>query len=632
MNYQEMKDELWRAFSRNLPIKVNVIENGRMVLKEISPDSNNYSDMYTKQSTYLNDKIHSSSVDSIMKNIHSNESFNDEVDELMSEVHASVKAIDTSDKNEKVSDDYLSENSSMNKSSSDEIKQLSEEKSINDKIVVIKNDYNVYVIGNITEKELREKNNPVYEIARKMGNNIIICNTKNCNVGVNYSTKSGILFTVLASGNISITGNYDKIEYVNYSKTLSYDDLDIIFKNASMGHKMVLSSLLTKYGIANMWNEILARLDSKDLNLEVFKKFVVDIKSIYSISEIIYYDIFNSNYKKIISKYPIEDELFVNLSSVLGYARNGFKKGLTVIITKYGVDNIWMDIADALRNGVITKKDYEDFKNNLKKMYSKEECEKYEIFSNKYFKALQDGNLLNADGFEKLDILQKDNMDHKVAPSKAKKSVIDKKQKVKKRRIASDSLKDKFLTKVSTAKEWWGGLSPKTKGIIIASTIAVVGVGILALNVTTIKDISENVNSTLNFSSFNSAMPSIDHITQQIHNSVGGIQDTINNIQNTSINWDVIGEGHVGYRSAADAINGMNGVTLNGFFGKEPSSNIFDIYNTTTGWMHLTKEQLNDPELLRTLSQDPNNAIHIKDAWFNLSDVASEVIKGGKML
>ena len=67
-------------------------------------------------------------------------------------------------------------------------------------------------------------------------------------------------------------------------------------------------------------------------------------------------------------------------------------------------------------------------------------------------------------------------------------------------------------------------------------------------------------------------------------------------------------------------------------FGKEPSSGIIDVYNMVTGWMHLTKEQLNDPELLKTLSQDPNNVIHIKDAWFNLADIVGELIKGGKVL
>ncbi len=521
MNYQEMKDELWRAFSRNLPIKVNVIENGKMVLKEISPDSNDYFNMYIKQSAFLNDKIHSS-VDSIMMGVQNNnsDSVNNDVDKLMGEIHSNVEGDDKSLIN-------------------------------------------------------------------------------------NHST---------------------------YSKSFSHIDLDIILKNASMGHKIFLSALLAKYGIDNIWDEVLSRLDSKKMSLDDFNKFVSNIKSMYDISEIKKYGIFNSSYKKLISKYPIEDELFVKLSSVMGYARNGFKKGLIAIIEKYGIDNIWMDIADSLNNKKISKEKYEEFVANLKKMFSKEECEKYKIFSNEHFKALSVGDILYDDGPQKIDVLSKDNIDHKTPPSKAKKTEPKHTQKVKSRKVASDSLKNKFFTKVDRAREWWGGLSPRTKGIIIASTIAVVGVGILVLNASTIKDLLDGANSSFNFSSFNSVTAPIDKITEQIQSNVSNIHNTINNIQSSVVNWDVIGEGHVGYKTAADAFNHMNGVTLNSFFGKEPSSGIIDVYNMVTGWMHLTKEQLNDPELLKTLSQDPNNVIHVKDAWFNLSDVLSEVIKGGKVL
>ena len=538
MSYQEMKDELWRAFSRNLPIKVNIIENGRMVLKEISPDSNDYSDMYIKQSAYLNDKIHSSSVDSIMSGIQNNysDSVNKEVEKIMDEIHSNVEGTDSDDKS--LIDDHSTESTSTQQSNKD-----LEKKDINGNIALVKKGDIVIVIGEITEKELREENNPVCDLARTLGNKITVCNTVNCNTGVNYSIK-GISFILSKEGKILISGDFDKAEYMDYSSSLPHIDLDIILKNASMGHKTILSALLAKYGI----------------------------------------------------------------------------------------DNIWMDIADSLKNKKISKEKYEEFVANLKKMFSKEECEKYKIFSNEHFKDLSNGDILYDDGSQKIDVLSEDNIDHKTAPSKAKKAEPNHMQKVKSRKVASDSLKNKFLTKVDKAREWWGGLSPRTKGIIIASTIAVVGVGILVLNASTIKDLLDGANSSFNFSSFNSVTTPIDKITEQIQSNVSNIHNTINNIQSSVVNWDVIGEGHVGYKTAADAFNHMNGVILNRFFGKEPSSGIIDVYNMVTGWMHLTKEQLNDPELLKTLSQDPNNVIHIKDAWFNLSDILSEIIKGGKVL
>ena len=640
MNYQEMKDELWKAFRSNLPIKVNVIENGRMVVKEISPDSADYTDMYTKQSEYLNEKIHPSSVDTIMDKIKDNnsDSFKSEEDKLMDEIHNNTG---NNDKSKEKTED-------TSEPKTEDIKQAPKKDTINNhgNIALVKKDDHVYIIGNITEEEVKKEGNQVFEAAKKLSNKLIVCNTANCKINTNYSTKSGISFTIDSDQNIKIFGNFDKVEYMDYLKPQSKDNyLESILKNASKGHKIITKSLIERYGIDNVWDKILKKLDSKEMSLEELKKFVIDIQSIYDQFELVKYDIFNSNYKKIINKYPIEDELYVNLSSIIGYARNGFKKGIISIISIYGVDNIWIDIADSLKNKKITKKEYEEFVNNLKKTFSKEEIENYQIFTNKHFKALQEDKILYEDGSEELGILTEDKMDHKTVPSKANNT---KGQKVKSRKQASESLKTKFFTKVNKAKKWWQKLSPATKCAIAGATIIAIGVGVAVLNASTIKDILENFSSSLNMgghlnpssasqvtntnanpASMNTMINSLKNITDQAHQTFDNLH---NAMQSSGVNWDALGEGHIGYKTAADAINGTNGVTLSNYFGQEPSSGIIDVYNTVTGWMHLTKEQLNNPEIIKSLSQDPNNAIHFKDAWFNLSDIAGEIIKGGKVL
>ena len=54
--------------------------------------------------------------------------------------------------------------------------------------------------------------------------------------------------------------------------------------------------------------------------------------------------------------------------------------------------------------------------------------------------------------------------------------------------------------------------------------------------------------------------------------------------------------------------------------------------------MHLTQEQLSNPEFLNTLANDPNNAILFGNSmqdpsgFMSLSDALSEIAKGGMHL
>ena len=654
MNYREMKEELWKAFSKNLPIKVNVIENGRTIVKEISPDSNEYSDMYAKQSAYLNEKISTPSVDSIMGEINNSTStqINNEVDKMMDEIHK-ASSINKPSSNRQMIQKESEEKAITNPAPIDNAKETQkEDKSKLGNIVIVKKDGQYYVIGDTSGEEIKDEGSLISKELRKLGvTKAVICKISPLNHNNSFRISPDIIFKIDDKGNIEVEGEYESIHYINKkdqntnkkNQNTNKINIDSIIKNASMGHKIFLTAQLEKYGIDSIWDETLLKLDSKEMSLDEFKKFVEDINGIYDKNELIKYDIYNSNYKKIIKKYPIEDELPVKISSVIGYARNGFKKGIIAIISKYGIDNIWMDIADGLELKRITKEEYKDFVNNLKKLFSKEECEKYKIFTSKHFKALQEGKIIYENGSKELDILKEDKLDHKTAPSKAKQddnsgNTTNKSQKVKKRKKASESLKIKFFERVNKAKDWWGGLSPKTKGIIAAATITIAGVGLLALNASAIKDILENINNLnnttmpnihANSSSVNPMIDSLKQFTEQAQNTFNNLQSTV---QTNGVNWSSIGEGHIGYKTAADAINGTNGVTLSSYFGKEPSSEIVDVYNTLTGWMHLTKEQLNNPEVIKSLSEDPNNAIHIKDAWFNLADIAREVIKGGKVL
>ena len=301
MNYMEMKDELWKAFSRNLPIKVNIMENGRMVVKEISPDSNEYSNMYVKQSSYLNDKINKPSVDSIMGEIRNSasESVNSEVDKLMDEIHkessnSDLNIIQINQENEKtISKTAIS--SDLKKGN----------------VVIIKKDSEYYMIGSFSNEELNDSNNIISKELKKLGiKKVFVCNTATATANVIYTIKSGIIFKIDDNGNIIVKEEYEGIHYINKNIQNSNSfNLDSIIKNASMGHKVLLKTQLEKYGIDNIWGEILLKLNSKEMSLDEFKKFVEDINSIYDKYELIKYNIFDSNYKKIIESYPIEDEI-----------------------------------------------------------------------------------------------------------------------------------------------------------------------------------------------------------------------------------------------------------------------------------------------------------------------------------
>ena len=562
MDYQKMYDELRNAFSTNKPIKVHVIENGRMVVKEISPDSLEYSEMYIKESQYLREKVNGSSVDSIMNDVKTqfSDELESELDSMMDEIHG------------------------------------------------IKNGDSV-----LDDKE-------------------VVDGSKTSEPSVEGATIDEPTNDDEASSIVS-----DKIDITNF------------FRNASLKHKFILTSLFFKHGVDNIWKEILTALDSKSISIDEYKKFVDDLTVLYDKSEIDNLGLFNDEYKQVVSKYPVEEELSVKLSSIISYARNGFKAGISALIDKYGIDNIWMDIADELKAGKIGKKDFDEFVHNLKGIYSKDECDKLGIFSSNHFKELVSGNILYKTGPEPLDVLDKDKIDHESIPSKADGIV----SKVLGRRAAKVSLKDRFLKQVGGVKEWWGGLSPKRKCIIVGATIAVVGIGVIAISAPMIKNILENTSGSLNVPvKATSVTPSLggdspvgdsssflQDMTGQLKQSVNYINDTVRAAHETlsemsasGFDLSSIGEGHIGYKTAADAINRVNGVILNSNFGKEPTSNIVDVYNVITGWMHLSKEQLSDPEFMKSLAQDPNNAIHIKDAWFNLSDIVNEFFKGGMVL
>ena len=230
-------------------------------------------------------------------------------------------------------------------------------------------------------------------------------------------------------------------------------------------------------------------------------------------------------------------------------------------------------------------------------------------------------------------------------------------KKAKKSLIAPPPPKKKAVTRKQNKD-----LLPKLKKhlpkiIIGAAVIGIIGISLFALyqlnpevnhfinNI--ISNFTPKVNSSFQ-SNINGISEGFSGITRNVvetaknilHNNVGEtVQNITANIGEassvSSLDWSAVGQGDTVFRSAYDAVSGTGGFNASQWFVGNP----IDVFNTSTHeFMHLTQEQLSNPEFLNTLANDPNNAILFGNSmqdpsgFMSLSDALSEIAKGGMHL
>ena len=211
------------------------------------------------------------------------------------------------------------------------------------------------------------------------------------------------------------------------------------------------------------------------------------------------------------------------------------------------------------------------------------------------------------------------------------KSKEKKRKRVKKRKKAKKSLIQKF-------KE----LSKGKKALVIAALVAlgvvIVGgtiqfgpaaiAGIQYLmnpdNVNTVSSTVQHVAPNINYSDIAA------NVSNAAQNASTAVNDAVNNVASSVDFTNLGGAGHQVFSNAYDAVRGVNDLVSNQWF----SGNPVDVFNTATNeFLHLTQEQLHNPDVLSQLAQDPNNAllfgnsVNDPSGFVHLSDVIGNVVK-----
>lgn len=202
--------------------------------------------------------------------------------------------------------------------------------------------------------------------------------------------------------------------------------------------------------------------------------------------------------------------------------------------------------------------------------------------------------------------------------------------KVRKPIDVMDAKKIKSRKKKKSLIEKFKGLKKWQKVAIVAGLslagIAVVGTGVYHL-IPEVRSMVDGFIQNFNFSNFG----------QPVDSSIPKAVAQSSTIPQTGeiLDYSSFGDGRRVFSDAYSAVSGVNPLESNMWFDGNP----LDVFNVNTNeFMHLTSEQLHDPEFLRNLANDPNNTMLFgsdmanPDGFVPLSDVLNEVLKGGRVL
>lgn len=193
------------------------------------------------------------------------------------------------------------------------------------------------------------------------------------------------------------------------------------------------------------------------------------------------------------------------------------------------------------------------------------------------------------------------------------------------RRVKSRKNKKSLIEKFKELKTW--------KKVAIVAGLSIAGIAIIG---TGIYHLVPGVRPMIDgfIQNFNP-----NHVNDAVNQVADTVRQTTTDIANqTSSNYadySFIGQGHTLFSDAFSAVSGHNPQIASSYVSNNP----LDVFNTATNqFMHLTNEQLHDVEFLKSLANDSNNAMLFgknmanPDGFISLTDIVSEIVKGGKVL
>ena len=402
----------------------------------------------------------------------------------------------------------------------------------------------------------------------------------------------------------------------------------IVTNMVDSGHVMDLESdILKKYNgyVTFLCNSNLS--NHRGLNINIAENGDISIEGDVDEIEFHNQDVkLNGNVKQFSEK---KKEDNIDLDKIFSFAFEDKSDELRGELKTVGAGNVWKKIKEKLDNNEISKDDFY----NLVEYLISDKYDKYALasdntFINDEYRKLiksypieekddtKELSVVPKDNTKELSIVPRDNIVHDIIPSTAKK--------VERSKVSIFSgLKKKIKNNLKKLACAAAGIA------LIGTTISIVNNKISKENKNDNNEISQDLNNKNEEK--NSNVSSNDNIQPQASNS--NEEDIKPSVY---IKWDEIGNNHVAYVNSYDAVGHENDKVANEWF----IGNAVDVFDTTTNqYLNLSKEQLNDYNYLKSLSdENPNlavllgNSIDDPSGFENLSDVLASHAKGGKSL
>lgn len=665
--FNELSSELDNSYSKKEPLIYSFISEGKYKSKIVTSDEE-YDKLYLSQRELLDSMI--KNCDEMFIKLEDYRKIEEETDSIMKELNDKVYG--QSDKNtnlhemiyNEINDVFLDTHSFIN--AHDDYAEYDFNEIVNwtlesiNRLEIIKkeleNDYNNgkqiecarYYNGKYIIEKLDNNEENFNTQAKFLERMIESCNSLKNKVSIQkmnkqFSEKKYVVFRV--GGKVNIVSNdltMDEIKKI---------DSPILKEALKFG--LEIETFNYPLGSINNINGAIIKIDENGI---ISLEGNIEEADFYNQDSFVTESNINNEDKEINASETVEGLLSAvssnNVDEVIGI----FRKATPEII--------WKEVNSRLDNGSMTEEEFISLVNYLTDNYDKEDKNRIirdRVFQNdEYQKIIIKHPLEKEENVSDKEIVKVNDMSSTAIIPSGKK--IKRKQNI--------SLIDRF----KNLKIW-------KKAAIAASVIAlslVNGLGLYHIPIKTDVTNEETISAEGNINLGNGVLESKDVEVAKIENQIG--ESTENNSEDVHTNdnkiseiekvqeiqlnenkpietekkqeiqennneidinpqlyvdYNAIGEGHEIYNDAVSSISGENGVTANEHFQNTP----MDAYNTKTGsFMNLTEQQLNNPNVLQELSQDPNNAILFGnvndggDGFISAQTVANEVVKGGKSL
>ncbi|MBR2840395.1 MAG: hypothetical protein IKF01_00830 [Bacilli bacterium] len=390
--------------------------------------------------------------------------------------------------------------------------------------------------------------------------------------------------------------------------------------------KESLTKLFEENGVSNVWIFIRESLDKNELKMTDFVNLSNSFDKYFDADEIVNLGLYDDEYKKTISKYPLPEP---DVKRVFRTAKYGIKGPLEGIVKLFGgYENFWYSVKNDLEDGAISKESVASFVEDLKVIYSEEELKNilkggYNDIFNEVKTEIINEDPKKDDGVQ-FDVLQEDPMKDK-KDAKKKKGFFEKLkdsitntfggEKPNGRVIKRIKLKSDQIKKIKDS------ISKKDIFTVALTSLGMITAGGL-VHAANVSSMSSNLNNDENVSKMlddlkdDKVKPeisinndeSIDVSNKNDEEIKPEITDKIDGVNSKKV-----------YISSSDAVNGENAI--------EPSDDFVyykvAAFDTETGeWILLTEDQLNDENYMRKENEKHGGrlAMLLGDDYGNVKD------------